>query len=263
MHPHPNIFEIVILLAKLFGYACYVFCFSLYCAEVATENKIHVDVYAYHLKPPFIVSNRHELGLYYDFSDYLNTKSDKYHFETVFVPRKRIESMLKQTSLDGMLLGVNPIWFNDKVEKKYLWTSNVYHDRDEFVSLAENPVDYNGADSLANIILGGVRGFYYYGIDELVSQGKINRFDTIGEYELLQMLMLKRVDVGIVSRSTLNYLIKAKDWQSKFYTSKQPHDTYQRRILIPHHNKAIYDEVSPIINKLAEDPAWQKILEKY
>jgi len=240
-----------------------IFCFLFYSAGIFAAQKIDVDVYVYHLKPPFIISNNLELGLYYDFSEYLNSKSDKYHFETIFVPRKRIEFMIGKASFNGIVLGVNPVWFKDKAEEKYLWTGTIYQDQDEMVSLIDNPVEYSGAKSLVGKNLGGVRGFYYFGIDELVAQGEINRFDTVGEYELLQMLLFKRIDVGIVSRSTLNFLMKAKSWQGKFYLSKMPHDQYQRRVLIPRHKKVIYDEISPIINKLADDPDWQKILKKY
>lgn len=259
---HFSYFIKVIALLNKFNWLSVAF-LLFFLTQASAEEKINVDVYVYHLKPPFIVSNTYELGLYFDFSTYLNTKTDKYHFETVFVPRKRIETMLASHKLNGILLGVNPIWFKDKAETKYYWTPAIYEDQDEFVSLQENAVEYSGAKSLAGKILGGVRGFYYFGVDELVKQGDITRYDTIGEYELLQMLILKRVDVGIVSRSTIDYLVKAKNWQSKFYLSKQPHDKYQRRILIPHYKKAVYDELAPIVSSLVEDPAWQKILDKY
>lgn len=235
----------------------------MFSAQVFAGKKVNVEVYVYHLKPPFIVSNTYKLGLYFDFSDYLNSKSDKYHFQTIFVPRKRIETMLKKDTFNGILLGVNPLWFKDNDETKYLWTGNFYQDQDEVVSLPEKAIEYDGVSSLFGKVLGGVRGFYYFGIDELASKYEISRVDTIGEYELLQMLMLERIDVGIISRSTLNYLAKAKQWQNKFYISKQPHDKYQRRILVPHHCKDIYEEIAPIVDNLASDPAWHKILKKY
>ncbi|MCI2284658.1 transporter substrate-binding domain-containing protein [Colwellia sp. MSW7] len=77
------------------------------------------------------------------------------------------------------------------------------------------------------------------------------------------MILLKRVDVGVVSRFTLNYLAKTKGWQNKFYISKQPHDKYQRRILVPHAQKAVYDEILPIVNGISDDPSWKEILRKY
>ncbi len=204
-----------------------------------------------------------KLGLYFDFSDYLSARSEKYHFDTVFVPRKRIETMLDSGKFDGILLGVNPVWFKDKAETKYLWTGNFYQDQDEIVSLPETAFEYTDPMSLSGKVLGGVRGFYYFGIDELVNKGEISRYDTIGEYELLQMLLLKRVDVGIVSRSTLKYLSKAKNWQGNFYLSKNPHDQYQRRVLVLKKDKAIYDEISLVIDNLDNDSAWQEVLSKY
>jgi len=249
------------LLNKL--YFLFVIFMFIFPVGASAAEKEHVDVYVYHLKPPFIVNNTYELGLYFDLSTYLNSKSDKYHFETIFVPRKRIEIMLDANKLDGVLLGVNPIWFKDKAETKYLWTSKIFQDQDEVVSLAERAIEYTGPKSILGQVLGGVRGFYYFGVNEQVSQGEITRHDTVGEYELLQMIILKRVDIGIVSSSTLEYLVKAKNWQGKFYASKQPHDKYQRRILIPHTKRAIFDEIEPIVKNLARDPSWQKILQKY
>lgn len=240
-----------------------IFILVVFSTKTIAAEKINVAVYVYHLKPPFIVSNTNRLGLYFDFSSYLNSKTNKYHFETVFVPRKRIETMLNSESLDGILLGVNPVWFKDKAETKYLWTTNIYQDQDEVVSLIENSIEYSGAGSFEGKILGGIRGFYYFGIDEQVKLGKITRVDTIGEYELLQMIILRRVDAGIVSRSTLEYLMKAKGWQGKFHLSRKPHDKYERRILIPHNKKDVFDEVSLLVKKLPNDPFWKLILKQY
>ena len=253
--------KVVALFIKL--HLLLIICILTFPVEVIAAEKVNVDVYVYHLKPPFIVSNTNKLGLYFDFSAYLNSKSDKYHFETVFVPRKRIETMLNSDKLDGILLGVNPIWFKDKAETKYFWTASVYQDQDEVISLVERPFEYTGPKSLTGKIFGGIRGFYYFGVNEQVSQGKVTRFDTIGEYELLQMLLLKRVDVAIASRSTIEYLTKAKGWQGKFYLSKQPHDKYERRVLVPHYKKAIYDEILPIVRDLPNDPFWKTILKQY
>lgn len=232
-------------------------------ASLFAQQKINVDVFVYHQKPPFIISHKEKRGLYFDFSTYLNQKCKKYHFTTVFVPRKRVDLMVEKADFDGVLLGVNPIWFKDKAEKKYLWTGNVYEDQDEVVSLTKNAIEYQGPKSLSSKVFGGVRGYYYYGINELVSKGEITRYDTIGERELLQMLLLGRIDVGIVSRSTLNYLIKAEHWQNQFYNSQAPHDRYQRRVLVPHSKQAIFNDINPIITQLASDPIWQEILEKY
>ena len=234
-----------------------------FCFSAIAKQKVPVDIFVYHLKPPFIVNQAERSGLYFDFATYLNTKSSNFHFRTIFVPRKRLEIMLESKSFDGILQGVSPVWFKDKAETQYLWTGNFYADQDEVVSLPEKAFEYSGPSSMIGGVLGGVRGFYYFGIDELVNKGEIVRWNTVGEFESLQMLQFKRVDFAIVSRSTLNYLSKENNWQNQFHISKVPHDTYQRRILIPFAKKNVFDDISPFVANLANDPIWQSILAQY
>ncbi|WP_440875055.1 substrate-binding periplasmic protein [Thalassotalea sp. PLHSN55] len=227
------------------------------------EQKQSVNLYAYHLKPPFIVDKNNKIGLYYDFADYLNKNSQHYLFETIFIPRKRIEKMLEDDNFDGLLLGVSPVWFKDKEEKKYLWTSSFYRDRDEVISSVTQPIEYSQPQSLTGHIFGGVRGFYYFGINELVATGKIKRQDTIGEAELLDMVRYKRVDAAIISRSTFDFLTVSQFDRQAFHLSEKPHDEFERRILVPHQYVTIYQHINDILNDISTDPDWHNILEQY
>lgn len=230
---------------------------------VTAGEKTLVPIYVYHLKPPYILNIENETGLYYDFSRYLSLKSEKYEFHTLYLPRKRVDIYLKKGILNGILLGVNPIWFKDKARKKYLWTSPIFHDQDEVVSLAAAPFEYLGPKSLINKSLGGVLGFYYFGIDPLVSQGKIRRANAHSEESVLKMILSNRVDVGIVSHSTFRYLSIKGNWEGKFHLSLKPHDVFTRNILIPHKDKAIYDHIEPLLINIKDDPDWQLILKQY
>ena len=231
---------------------------SLYAKE-----KMPVNVYVYHLKPPFITDLENKKGLYFDFSHYLNSKSENYHFSTTFIPRKRIEHMLENSLFEGVLLGVNPIWFKDKSESKYLWTQSIFADKDEVISLREKPVEYTTPSSLEQYRLGGFRGFYYYGINELVAQNKIHRTDTISEQALINMLKTKRIDCAIISRSTFNYITKENDNRHLFHISERPHDTYARKILILPKDKSIHHELKLIIEYMKKDKIWSELLLSY
>lgn len=239
----------------------------LFCAACMAQSQAHesplISVYAYHLKPPFIVDLERRQGLYYDFSDYLNRKGRGYRFQTVFLPRNRLEHALARRQLDGVVIGVTPLWFHDPQQQKYLWTPSLFHDQDEIVSLAGNPFDYRGPESLDGRRLAGVLGFSYAGIDERVSAGKIFRSNTAGEREVLQMILKGRVDVGIVSRSTLDYLLATEPRQGPFHVSKTPHDVFERRILVPQDKAAVHAYLLPLIEQMHADPAWQAILQKY
>ena len=237
--------------------------FLIFPASLTAKDKILVPVYVYHLKPPYILNIENETGLYYDFSRYLSHQSKEYEFYTIYLPRKRVDVYLKRNMLDGILLGVNPTWFQDQARQKYLWSTPVFYDQDEIVSLTSKPFEYLGPESLIDKSLGGVLGFYYFGIDSLVSQGKITRKDAHSEMSLLKMVLSKRVDVGIVSRSTFLYLSIKENWEDKFYLSLKPHDIFTRHILVPHKNKPIYDHITPLIRNIKDDPDWQRVLKKY
>lgn len=238
------------------------FCFTLSMDLYAIGKK--VIIYTYHLKPPFIVNLKHESGLYYDFSDYLNQKQNTYHFVTKYAPRKRAEHLLRDERLYGALIGVTPAWFGDKEEKKYLWTQRLLSDRDEMVSLKSNPLEYTGARSLYGKKLGGVLGYYYWAVDKDVKAGNIMQVDVKGEESILRILLKHRVDIGIVSRSTYNYLLKHNPvFRGKFHISRQAHETFERRILVPLEYKDLYVKLNQITKRIENDPEWQKYLDRY
>jgi polar amino acid transport system substrate-binding protein len=237
--------------------------FSLLPFVAAGENKPLIPVYVYHQQPPYIIDFSMQKGLYFEFVKRLNTLSDNYRFEVIFIPRKRVERMLDEHSMEGILLGVNPKWFKDKDETKYLWSSVVFNDRDEIVSLKSKPVEYSGPDSLTDMVIAGVRGFYYYGINELVLANKAKRIDTVNEPDLFTMLLKQRADVTIISKLTFNYMIKENNWKNSFHLSTKPHDIYQRRILIPHKMAKIHQPLQQHIIKIQQDTTWQDTLANY
>jgi len=194
---------------------------------------------------------------------HLNTLSDNYHFEVTLIPRKRVEHMLDRGSLDGILLGVNPKWFKDKHERKYLWSSAIFNDSDEVVSLKNKAIEFINPDSLTGMVVGGVRGFYYYGINELVTAKKAKRIDTVSEPDLFTMLIKQRVDVTIISKLTFNYMVQEKNWQNYFHLSATPHDTYERRILVPRNMARTFQPLQQLVDKIKQDKAWQQTLNRY
>jgi len=237
--------------------------FMLLTSLVNSSDKILTPIYAYHLKPPYIISLEQETGLYFDFSRYLNTKAGPYQFHTSFIPRKRVEAYLDRNILDGALIGVNPVWFKDKKKTKYLWTSPIMQDTDDIISAANSKFEYTGPRSLYGKTLGGVLGFYYFGIDDEIKAGNILREDTANEAAVLNMILRQHVDVGIVSRSTYNYLIKQNNWQGRFYIAKRPHDKFTRHILVPTRYADLFSYLEQIVKKMHTDPAWQAILRNY
>ncbi len=220
-------------------------------------------VYGYHLKPPFILDTSMNRGLYFDFSTYINARLGYELLQTEYMPRKRLEADLPTPRFNGLVIGVNPLWFHDPKEEKYYWTAPIMRDRDEVVSRQETRFEYNGPESLIGKTVGLSLGYYYFGVDELVAKGKVTREDTDGELQNLQKLLRGRVDVIIISRSTLDYYMKHNNEHRSFYISGRPHDVFDRRVLIPKHRKDIYDQIAPIVAKMDSDPLWISMMAGY
>ncbi len=230
---------------------------------IAGVSKSPVTVYVYHLQPPLIISLDKEQGIYFDYVQYLNMLSEKYDFKVVYLPRKRVERMLDNHTLEGILLGVNPKWFKDQQETKYLWTTKVISGRDEVVSLKAKPYEYNGPDSLTDKVIGGVRGFYYYGISELVWANKAKRVDTVTEPDLLTMLLKQRVEVAIIGKLTFDFITKKNNWKNQFYLSSNPHDVFERKILIPQKMSAVHSHLQELNRYVQQSELWLKTLARY
>ena len=244
--------------SKLFAFALLLFS----CCTLASE-KTEVLLYTYHLKPPFIVDLKAKSGLYFDLARYLNGKNKSYRFITAYIPKKRLEYLMDKGDLDGLVVGVNPLWFNDKAESKYIWLNTIYSDRDEFVSLETSPFEYKSKDSLTGKSVAGVAGYYYKGINEAVRLGSVKRIDTIGERQVLELISKQRADFGIVSRSVFKYLAKHEALQNDYYFSTLPHDAYDRRVMTTQKNQKLAEAIEAVVSAMPSDPKWQSLVNQY
>jgi polar amino acid transport system substrate-binding protein len=221
-------------------------------------------LYAYHLKPPFIIDADKRQGLYFDMAAYLTERMPGHTFQTVYVPRRRLELDLETGRLKGLVLGVHPLWFKDESRTRFHWTPAVLHDEDVVVSRRDKPVNYEGPDSLVGKKLGLVGGYYYFGVDELIRAGRIEREDSFDESANLGKLLLGRLDVTIVTRRTLEYLQRHQpEWKGKFHIAAKPHDSFDRFILIPKDYAQYVSEITAALGGIERDPVWRAKVESY
>lgn len=212
-------------------------------------TKEQVNIYFYHDKPPLVVDKEKGLGQYFEIVNCLNSHSADYHFKPAYVPKPRIEHMISINSFNALVIGVHPNWFKDRQREKYLWSSAVLTDQDEFVSLTSKPFDFINKNSFDGKRVGGVRGFFYKGINESIQQKSLTRVDTINEKALLYMLLTQRIDFAIVSRSTLIYYNQNRDFTNKFHLSTVPHDSFTRHIMLPKKRTKLLNQINALIGK--------------
>lgn len=217
-----------------------------------------IKLYAYHLKPPYIIDAEKGVGLYYDLARKLNQAQTQHHYKTYYLPRKRLESLLEQEQLDGLVLGVNPHWFNDASQHRFAWSTGWIKDRDIVVSRSEHPVNYARPDSLLGKRVGLSLGYYYFGVNELADKGQLVRDNSPNESVTLEKLVLGRVDAMIITQRTLNHLYKQHpEYVGKLYSAPIPHDSYERMILLPKSQQALVPSLNQALAKVADDPQWQ------
>ncbi len=223
-----------------------------------------IKVYSYHLKPPLILDPDTGRGLYNDILSYMNKQNKVYRFELQYLPRRRLDLLVQSGKLDGVVIGVNPIWFNDRNEDKFLWSFPIMYDIDDVISSVEHPFEYTGPQSMVGLRIGLVLGYYYFGVNELIAEGKIQRDDASSEEHNFRKLLAGRIDAAIISRSNYDYEMKNHpDMQGHFYISKTPHDEYGRQVMLPLRMKHVQVQINNILKNAANDPIWAKLVNGY
>ncbi len=211
---------------------------------------------------PLVVDDKR--GLYPDLINYLNRqKLGNMSFKLSYLPRKRLQVKLEEGSIDGIIIGMMPQWFDDVGQTKYLWTAPFAADNFILVSNSNKPVNPAVASTLPGRTIGLTLGYVYPGIDQWIAMNGLVRNDALSEEKNIEKLLLGRVDCIVVSQTVINYYIKMNQWQGRFQFGHVPGQLTERRFLIPHALKHVHEKIAPAIKRLDSDPVWQKIADKY
>ena len=115
-------------------------------------------------------------GIYPDLVAYLNRrKIDGITFRLHFMPRKRLQVKLEDGTLDGIVVGMMPEWFDDIAQKKYLWTQPFATDRFALVAPASSAIDPDLPATLAGHSVGVTLGYVYPGLDDWFARARAQR----------------------------------------------------------------------------------------
>lgn len=228
------------------------------------QAKTEVTVWTYYDFPPFITSKADKKGLSYDFVSLLNLHEEfNYHFKVKYVPRKRLDRLLNSGDT-GIVLWVSPIFFADATQQKYLWTPSLLSDQQEFVSLKNNPVTYDGTpESLQGYIIGGVMGHRYKGIEEQMRSGLLIRKDVIRERQNIGKLLANRIDVFLIPNTLMAYYSKEMKLESKIFYSPTPLSRYSRHVMVPKNLPHVYKALNTIVKGLNQNGYWKALGEQY
>lgn len=119
--------------------------------------------------------------------------------------------------------------------------TNLYHSK-------RPPFEYDGITSLSGTIIAASRGVYK-SIDSAVENDNAKRVDAADEYSVLSLVLMGRADTGIVSQASLPLFIEQHHLKGKLHISTQPQDIFDRRLLVPRYQRALYWHLSTAINE--------------
>jgi polar amino acid transport system substrate-binding protein len=212
--------------------------------------------------PPLVVDAK--IGLYPETVAYLNQlKLEGFDFVMETLPRKRLQILVENGTLDGIVIGMMPQWMGDPNRVKYLWTDPFATDSFVMASTTLNPVFYNRIDERSGVRIGVTLGYVYPGIDEWVARHGLTRDEAPTEERNLDKLMLGRVDAVIVAESVLRYYTKIHRMSGGLIIETMPGQQTERRFLIPKSKQQVFDKLAPAIRRLNADPNWRRIQSQY
>lgn len=222
-----------------------------------------VEVWSYHTSPPFALPDAP--GVSDAFVDLLNrhaTNAGRFQFKLVQLPRKRLDMRLIENQ-PGVLLWGTPEFLSEAQSAHATWSRPLLHDQQDFISLATTAYDYQGAESLYGLTLGGVLGHRYTGLDSAIERGLIRREDVHSDLQNLQKLRAGRIDTALLPRSTLLYYRKT-DPQRDLYISARPLYQFERRLMLTASlDDAVKAYVREITEALSDNPRWHRLLDRY
>ncbi|HBM09775.1 MULTISPECIES: ABC transporter substrate-binding protein [Pseudomonadaceae] len=222
-----------------------------------------VEVWTYHFSPPFILEDGE--GLSRAFVDLLNNdaaNNQRFRFELVKLPRKRVDIRLARER-PGVLLWATPNFFTAEQAANGKWSGPLLIDQQDFVSLPDAPFEYENPESLHNLVLGGVLGHRYEGLEADIASGAIKRQNAQGDLQNIEKLLSGRIGTLLIPRSTLLYYRKEKKLQD-LYVSNTPLYQFTRHLWVADAlGQAATQYLARFVENLPENPEWQILLFHY
>lgn len=217
-----------------------------------------VHLYLYNTPPPFHPDSKDNLSDY--LAKWLSKRSDgMYRFKAVYLPRKRLDRLIRKEGWKGMVVWANPEWFKDLNKTHYLWSDPLATDYNLVLSNRENPVEYEMPSSLKNLKLGGILGHVYAEFNSLLDQGALIREDASTYQQNLMKLKAQRLDVIFLPSSAFGVLKKdhpkINDW---IYISKRPRNKFDYYLFCDDSHTELMSFINKEIKQLSDDPKWQE-----
>lgn len=216
-----------------------------------------VQLATYYDYAPWYVPGQPAAGLNARLAARLSAMSGgRYRFESVYIPRRRLDVLLEQGKLTLVVAWVHPRFFDDPQRTRYFWTGPLMEDESLVVSPRAAPLEYDGPDSLRGKRFGAPGGHRFPDLEPLIAAGAITRIDVPQIKNALQMIGAhRRLDFTVVDRSTLDALKHEHviDPALLHVASRPRTASYERGMLVPLGRPELYRFLQEAVAVLRSD----------
>ena len=230
--------------------------FALVCGAAHAEV---VTIYTSANFAPLVLGDGR--GLYPDLVDHLNRqKIGSITFRLAYLPRKRLQVKMEDGTLDGIVIGMMPAWLNDTARTRYLWSAAFSSDRYVLASQQARPCL---PGKLHKRTVGMTAGYVYQGLDKWIASSHLMRSDGVSDERNLEKLLLGRIDCVIVAESMARYYLRARGLAGKVHLETMPGQPSERHFAALPAQRAVFEQIAPVIKRLRDDPQWQRQTARY
>lgn len=250
-----NIFSLNFLKRLMLSSSIFLCVFTINASE---KLRVPVVVY-YNYHPYYDEESKNDLNSELVATLNAHLAGENVEFYSEYVPKGRLDIWLKDSGWKGLVAWTNPKFLNDPKKDKYQWSESVLEEKDWVVSNSKKPIEFQNINSLVGKTLGTVRNQIYPDVEKLINEGKILRTSTNSQASNIRMLMMGRVDVVFISRSTMHYFKKEiKDFPNGLYFASTPRNVFTRHIMV---SKSISPEmrnkIMKVVKSLHSDKIWK------
>ncbi|WP_420549139.1 ABC transporter substrate-binding protein [Curvivirga sp.] len=227
-------------------------------SQIVMAEEVRVNVALTSKQPPLVIDTREPTGLVYDVLKAMNEHQDEFHFVPRLIPAKRIFSTYQNGDI-GVIAYNDLSW--GWSQRGGVGSVAMTAGEDLFFSLKK---EYLGTQPVKEI--GAVLGFNYAfaGFDSNKTAHMDNVYLVKDEESVFRLVVNKRVQQGIVSRSFLDWMsVSNPVWYTKININPTPDHSYTRRFIVLEKSPISVDQIDSIIDDLKRQGVIQNIYANY
>jgi len=242
--------------------------FCLLFSTQSLSKRINVNLLVEDGYFPVVINAENRQGFAFEFTRTLNESQQEFNFVLNVLPSKRLIKMVEEKNFDALFFMAME-WLPKSTHPYLKKTNTTVTVKNEFYALKENVHDQSYFDNFDVLTKAGVYGYSYkfagYNTDADILNSVHRMSLTKSGYHVAKMILLKRVDIGILNNLTYQYFKKTNRFDMDlFYKSTIPDAIFATSFLINQNStKITADKFDQIMESITVQNKVQNLFIKY